>query len=169
MIAKNTGTILKFLTFTLIVIGFSSRSHAQEAKFKALFIYKFYEYIEWPGGKDKVVVGVVGKSEVYTNLQKFAAAKSDISVISINSPSETSKCDILFIPRSSKGLISTYATAIGTKSILLVTNMRSLVGDMADIGFYSENGKLRFAISEGKIKGKKMLPSSKLLSLGASK
>ena len=155
------------LGLVLVVATFSTNSsYAQESKFKALFIYKFAEYVEWPSGDKNVTVGVVGKSTVFKELSTFAASKGNMTVINISSPTESSKCDIVFVPKSQDGQVKSYSSSIGSKSILLVSENSALTGKGSDIGFYLESGKLRFLISEKDIRAKKMVPSTKLMALG---
>ena len=147
-------------------LALTNQCHAQESKFKALFIYKFAEYIEWPSGKKNVTVGMAGKSGVSKELSNFAASKGNMTVLDIGGPSDTGKCDIIFLPNSEGSKIADYNSAIGGKSILVVSENSELTGKGSDIGFYLESGKLRFLIDEKSIRNKKMTPSSKLLALG---
>lgn len=150
----------------VIAIFGANDAFAQESKFKALFIYKFAEYVEWPSGERNVTVGVVGKSDVFTELSKFAASKGNIEVISISGPSDVDKCEIIFVPLSQDSEVKSYKSAIAGKSILLVSENSNFTGKGSDIGFYLESGKLRFLISEKDILAKKMTPSNKLMALG---
>ena len=149
-----------------LICGLSQITNAQESKFKALFIYKFAEYIEWPASPAKIVVGVVGTSDVYDQLSSFAASKDNLEVRVISGSGEAKTCNIIFLPDSQNPKIGSYVSAIGGKSILLVSETSNLVPQGADIGFYLEDGKLRFLINKNSIESKKMVPSSKLLALG---
>ena len=155
------------LITSLLFVGLLSSisTNAQESKFKALFIYKFAEYIEWPGGSKDITIGVAGKTDVYDELSAFAASKSNITVIKIGAPAEVSKCQILFLPESQNAMAGAYKNSVGSKSILIVSDEKSLVGPGSDIGFFTEGGKLRFKLSESNIKQKSMVASSKLLAL----
>ena len=53
----------------------SLSSSAQESKFKALFIYKFSQYVEWPDGSKEVTIGVVGKTDVHKERFIFLRAR----------------------------------------------------------------------------------------------
>ena len=157
---KVTGLLLLF-SFLLSHMG-----QAQESKFKALFIYKFAEYIEWPTGKQNVTVGMIGKSGVSQELSNFAATKGNMTVLNISGPAEVSKCDIIFLPQSEDGQLDTYNSAINGKSILVVSENSALTGKGSDLGFFLDSGKLRFLIDEKSIRKKNLIPSSKLLALG---
>ena len=159
---------IKYSFLILFCLWLSYSANAQESKFKALFIYKFSEYIEWPSSPSKIVVGVAGETDVYNQLSKFAASKENLEVISIMSAEESSKCNIIFLPSSHDKELSSYVSNINKRSILVVSENKSLVNKGADIGFYLEDGKLRFLINKESIENKSMVPSSKLLALGTS-
>lgn len=163
---KQSKIIFGLVLFLALVI--SNQSHAQESKFKALFIYKFAEYIEWPSGKRNVTVGMAGKTGVSKELSNFAASKGNMTVLDISGPGDSGKCDIIFLPNSEGSKIADYNSAIAGKSVLVVSENSKLTGKGSDIGFYVEGGKLRFLIDEKSIRNKKMTPSSKLLALGKS-
>lgn len=152
----------------LLLVSMSFNSHAQEDKFKALFIYKFAEYIEWADGGANTTIGVVGNTAVFDELSNFAASKENINVIKISGTGDVGKCRIIFLPQNQSGQADSYASTIGDKGILLVSDKKELTGKGSDIGFYTEGGKLRFLISEKDIRRKKMTPSGKLLALGKS-
>lgn len=160
----------KIFILTLLFFTFLSSSHlkAQENKFKALFIYKFAEYVEWPNTPAKLTVGVIGNTDVFKELSNFAASKGKMDVIKINSASEASKCNMVYIPSSQDNKIGDFKTSISKKSILVVSDNSSLVTRGADIGFFVDAGKLRFKINRKNIESKSMVPSSKLLALGQS-
>lgn len=156
-----------FISVVIIALLFTlNAANAQGSKFKALFIYKFAEYIEWPSQGNEATVGVVGNSDVYEQLKTLAGQKQNLSVIQVENPSDATKCSILYLPLSQKDKTQAYSTAIGNSSVLIVSDEGELTGKGVDIGFYLEGGRLRFFISEEDIKAKKMLPSSKLLALG---
>lgn len=159
---------LVIMTILLSGVFASQDSFAQESKFKALFIYKFAEYVQWPGSPSTLTVGIVGSTDVSEKLSSFAATKGGMEVIPINSASDAAKCHMLYVPDSEDKNISLYTNFISKKSILLVADNSSRVGRGADIGFYMEAGKLRFKIDKQNIESKKLVPSSKLLALGES-
>ena len=153
------------LLFCLFVSQFAS---AQESKFKALFLYKFAEYIEWPSNPGKIVVGVAGNTDVYDHLSTFAASRGTIEVVKLQSSAGYNKCNIVYLSSASDGQFDEYKTKIANGSILLVTENMSLVSKGSDIGFFLEAGRLRFIINKESIESKSMVPSTKLLALGKS-
>ncbi len=141
---------------------------AQEDKFKALFLMKFCDYVQWPGGNGNLVIGVFGSNPVSSELSAFAAQKENIQIMEVESAADVSKCNIVFVPKNKTKSLSEVSSSIGSNSTLLVADTEDILGNGADIGFYLEENKLRFVISKDNIESKNMLPSAKLLSLGKS-
>lgn len=139
---------------------------AQEAKFKALFLVKFSDYVEWPAGNSVTVLGVVGDSEVQEAAQAYAAKKPGLQVKKISSPAEAATCSIVFLSKNGLGALSGYVSAIDKGSTLLVIDGKDKVKQGADIGFYLEDNKLRYVINIANIESKNMIPSSRLIQLG---
>lgn len=155
----------------LIILGsicclLSLNLEAQESKFKALFLYKFSEYIKWPSDSEKLVIGVLGKTDVYNQLSEFAQRRQTFDVLPLSGPEDMPKCNIVFMPNSSGANYNDYKNASADKSILLVCDDENYAERGCDICFYFDQGKLGFMINKQNIESKKMIASSKLLSLG---
>lgn len=156
----------KIIISIIVILMVASLAHAQESKFKALFIYKFSQYITWPSGGNQVTIGVLGDSPVYNELAKIAQSKSDLSIMKLSSLNKLSQCQIIYLPGSRSKSAASIQSQIGSKSILLVADDKSTTGNGSDIGFFLQGGKLRFLIHERGIRKKRMIPNSKLLALG---
>ncbi len=156
----------KLLIVSLFALLSTQFVNAQEAKFKALFLMKFCEYIEWPNGNSNLVIGVMGGNDVNGELQAFAAQKSNVQVVDVKTSEDAAKCNIVFVAGNMSKNVSSVAQTIGKNSTLLVADDDKKVKEGADIGFYLEDNKLRFVIKKANIESKNMLPSSKLLALG---
>lgn len=156
----------KLIMIGLLALLSTKSLEAQEAKFKALFLMKFCEYIEWPGGNNNLVIGVMESDDVGNELLTFASQKGNIQVKRISSANEAAQCNIVFVAGNAKKNLGSIAQRIGSNSTLLVADDEKKMDEGADIGFYLEDNKLRFVISKSNIESKKMLPSSKLLALG---
>ncbi|GAB4252988.1 MAG: hypothetical protein Tsb0034_31430 [Ekhidna sp.] len=156
---RKKGLIITIL-FTLI----AGSIHAQEDRYKALFLMKFSEYITWPDD-DTHTIGVLGFDPILEDLQKMAKSKEKVEVKRISSTSEIDGCDIVYVADSQEGMFAQVVGTVGSKSILLVTENRKWVGKGADIGFMLVDNKLGFVLNKGSIEAKKMVASSRLLAL----
>ncbi len=165
---KNAKKIrsAKGLYLLLLVLMVSAGSYAQEGKFHALFLTKFAENVRWPGASNTYVIGVAGNSSVYDYLVSFTKAKPNLSVIKLNSASEVKQCQIVFIPRSADKDISDFVDNVGNASILIVSENDRLTGKGSDIGFFLENGKMRFLVSKASLESKNLVMGTNLLGRG---
>ncbi len=157
---------LTLFAFGLVFLLVIPKSNAQESKFYALFITKFSENVIWPENLEKVRIGVIGDSKVFDHLVLFSKAKSNLEVVRVTDNNEAGKCQMLFLPKSDDGKIEDILTVIGGKSILLISENDKLTGKGSDIGFFLNDGKLRFLLSEESIKGKNLVVSNNLKALG---
>jgi hypothetical protein len=154
---------MKALLFMLLFTIWYPKSY-QEEKFKAMFITKFIEYIEWPASSQNTV-GVYASSTVQSELQALAPSKG-FQVVQVKKAEDLVSIKVLFVPNVNESKAKELLEAVGDSPILVVSDQKDAAGKTADIGFYVSDGKLRFVISKSRIEKKKMLPSSKLLALG---
>ena len=156
--------IFLMLIFSAALSWYSTPSHAQQAKYYALFVVKFTDYIQWPESKVPIVIGVYGNSEIISELGKFSA-KNKIEVLEMSSPSDIQKCQLVFLGNTKKGEFQSIKSNIGDKSILLVTENGDLVTQGAGISFYADGSKLRFKINKKITDTQNLKVSGSLLAL----
>ena len=148
------------------VLCFTS-SYGQNEKFKALFIYNFTNYIEWPTGNKSFVITVVGESPIIGELQAISKIKKVgslvIDVQKINSPSEVGNSQIVYIPASRKKNLPEIAKALSGKPILIISD--GAQGEFG-INFIEVDQKQSFQISKLNMELRKLKVNSALLALG---
>ena len=79
----KTKSIIALLLL-IALSGISIQSDAQGAKYYALFMSKFTDYIKWPGTPSQIVIGVYGSKEVTKELEKFTSKKENIKIMNIS-------------------------------------------------------------------------------------
>lgn len=167
-----------FLCFVLL--GFSTAGQVDvrqaEAHIKAVYLYNFSKYIEWPSDyrSGDFVIGVLnGNSNIINELNKMAASKTAGSqrfiIKNFKTAAEISKCNILYVPASSNGMLPEVLKKIKGQSTLLVTES---VGDAkrgAAINFVSKDSKQEFELNKGNAERCKLVVSSSLSALAIAK
>jgi hypothetical protein len=151
--------------------GFINR----EYPLKALFLYNFAGYVEWPDHafadtQRPFVIGVLGNAPVNTMLHEIAASKQvagrSIEIKHFASPDVVGPCHVLFVARD---VSSQHAGAV-------IERLRGLpvltVGESAGfaqlggcVNFYIEANKIRFEINLQAAKQQQLRISAKLLAL----
>lgn len=148
----------------------SFEAFGQNEKFKALFIYNFTKYIEWPSTNGQhFVIMVLGDSPIVTDLSSIAQVKkvgsSAITVKKIQSIAEVSDCQILYVSGNKSRLVPDLIARIQGKNILLITD--DLIGKSGfGINFIVKDGKQAFEVSKANIESNGLKINSGLLALG---
>jgi hypothetical protein len=164
------------LLFSLLVSvclsGAPASLKAQDERFKAIFIYNFTKYINWPGSHSEFVITVLGNDGVTNEIGEIATKKTvgnaKIDIIKILSPSEIKNCQILFISSSKMDLLSEVIQIAKKNNILVITEKANACKGGSGINFLSRDGKLTFEISKSNIETCGLQVSDDLLKLGIS-
>mgnify|MGYP006298725149 CR=1 FL=1 len=163
---------IKLIIATLLIFAaFHSFSQTQ-AGMKAVFIYNFTKYIEWPAEykSGDFVIGVLGSSPVTAELAKYAetrkAGSQNIVVRTYSSVGEISKCHMIYIPAEKSGELSSVISQINGNSTLIITEQSGLAKSGSGINFISNNDQVEFELNQGNITNYGMKINSKLTELG---
>lgn len=146
----------------------------REYPLKALFIYNFGSYIEWPpsafGDRQPFVIGILGSSRIESTLQEIAAAKTingrRIVVERFGSAGATKPCQILFVgrevtPQEQQLLVE----RLRNEQVLIVGESRGFAQRGAVVNFFVEANKIRFEINVEAARRHSLKISAKLLAL----
>ena len=158
-------TIIITILFSIGLSWLAFPTSAQNAKFYALFMAKFTDYIQWSNSNDQIVIGVYGSPDIISELRKFSASKGNIKVIKLSSVNDVQKCQLVFLANSKKSEFESINASIDSKQILLVTENDLFVNKGADISFFFDGTKLRFKINKNTLDSKKLKVSGSLLAL----
>ena len=154
----------------LFVGGFVTDGIAQELdKYRAVFILKFIENIQWPDQHSSISIGVLGNSRVLTELSnRINESGSKHRVSRIDYVEKAVEYDIVFVPDGVGIDIQTLVRRIGDKSVLLIAQSATKANQSADICFLHEEDKLRFILNQPTISNKGLVMNSKLQKFAAS-
>jgi hypothetical protein len=147
-------------------------SYAQNEKFKALFMYNFTKYIEWPAAQRQgdFIIGVLGNTALTKELETIAGKQKvgvqNIVVKTFISVDDIDNCSILFIPSGKSSQIGMVVAKLGTKSILIITDKDGLAKQGACINYVMDGDKLKYEINKSNIEKKGLSVSNALLALG---
>jgi hypothetical protein len=143
---------------------------AQDEKFKAIFIYNFTKYINWPASDGDFVINILGDDIIIKELANIATKKtvgnSKIIVKKILGPSDISVCQILYIDEGKTDILSEIFQIAKRNNILLISDKTNSCKSGAGINFLSKDGKLTFEISKTNIELCGLEVSSDLIKLG---
>jgi hypothetical protein len=165
---------MKRIFLLLFYLGFISTIvvQAQNEKFKALFMYNFTKYIEWPASQrtGTFIIGVLGNSSMTAELNTIAGKQKvgtqNIVVKTFNSVNDIEDCNILYLPTSKSSLIGEVINKIAGKPMLIISDKNGLAAQGACINYVMDGDKLKYEINKGSIEKRGLSVSSALLALG---
>lgn len=166
--------LLKTILCMVLLVASSSfqeKNEISEPTIKALFIYNFTKYIEWPVEKDHshIVIGFYGPSAVIEELKKICANKKvkdrELEIREANDVNEAEKCDIFFIPRNESTVFKYLNEQLQGKGVLIVTEEKGMAQKGSSINIIEVDDKIRFELNENSVKQAGLKISSQLLTL----
>lgn len=142
--------------------------YGQNERFKAMFIYNFTNYIEWPGGSgSSFIITVMGESPIIKELEEIAKRKkiggASIEVKKAGSVMEIGKTHIIFIPSNKKKLLGDVADSFTGKPVLIISdNAQGKFG----INLVDNDGKQSFEVSRSQLSEHRLKVDASLFALG---
>ena len=122
---------------------------------KAIYLYNFTKYIEWPGDykSGNFVIGVYGTyPTLLSELNRMASTKTagsqKFEIRSVASVEAASKYHILFISKENLGQFTDIATRLKGKGTLLVTEKDGMTKKGSAINFVLVDNKIKFQLNK---------------------
>lgn len=166
---RNFSLLLSVVSWLLL----SSFSEPQINSYslKALFIYNFTKHVDWPAnGSAQIYVGIVSEPLLTEKLQQILKNKKvkekTFEVVSVQSPEDAVKCQLVFIPAQQGYLLKPFIKGLEGKNVLIVTEGNDMAVKGAAISIIENNGKLTFEVNEHAITRSGLNVSKELIQLG---
>ena len=147
----------------------------REYPLKALFLYNFGGYIEWPavafrGSNDPFVIGILGSAPLDHTLREISATRKiagrAIGIERFGSADKVTPCQILFIGRDVSAQQQHAAVEkLKRHHVLIVGESEGFAGRGASVNFFVESNKIRFEINLDVAREEQLKISAKLLAL----
>lgn len=151
--------LLFCLLITLCIVskqGFTQQMNKENtnAKIKAIFVYNFTKYFEWPPNyrAENFVITVIGDLALYKELKEMAKDKKVGSqafeirtAITLN---EIEKSHMLIISNSYSNLLNEVPVKMKGKSILVIADKPGAAKNGAAINFVAVDNKQKFELNK---------------------
>ena len=170
--AKAIGAILFFSFYCLQLQA--QKSASREYQVKAVFLYNFTQFIEWPstafhGSDAPFVIGILGNDPFGKFLDEALAGEKimghAMKVERYQDVKDISSCHILFINPNYQ--LGEALTVTRNRTILTVSDAVNFMKMGGMIRFFTQNNKIRLQVNTSAVKSGKLVISSKLLRLAA--
>ena len=145
----------------------------QEYEIKAVYIYNFAKYVEWPAkafahGTDPIILGILGDNPFGSHLDKIAGKLvhgRPLVIRQIKDVQNINPCHLLFISSSEAKKLGHILPALARQPILTIADMEHFIADGGMINLLVQHNKVRFIINPAKAKEQGLTISSLLLKL----
>ncbi|MCW3102377.1 MAG: hypothetical protein JWO09_817 [Bacteroidetes bacterium] len=148
------------------------QSEEAGARIKAIYIYNFTKYIEWPAEykEGNFVIGVYGTSIPLLNeLNKMAASKTvgsqKMEIKNLTSAAEAAQCHIVYILADNSSQLADVVGKIKGKSTLIVTDKAGMAKLGAGINFSVVENKQKIELNRANIEKYKLKVASTLVEM----
>jgi hypothetical protein len=147
-------------------------SPAPEYQLKAVFLFNFAQFVEWPSnafGGQTMIIGVLGQdpfgSYLDDTVRNERVNNRQLIIQRYRSVDEVKNCHVLFISRSEAGRMDQIVSSLKYKKILTVSDTAGDSGHGVMIRFVTEQSKIKLKINVSAAKSSSLTISSKLLRL----
>jgi len=158
--------IVIFIFFITIVLS----SKAQDAPFKALYMFNISKLIDWPEEykQGDFVIAILGSSDVSKEFTGKRVIQQSIVPKEFESLSEIGKCNILYIPAEETAQLTAALSKYKGKPTLVISDGGGLAQKGSCITFVKKGTQLQIEISKTNIERQGLKVSSDLLTIGIS-
>ena len=188
MIGKRFYLITMVVLFTMESVAPSihaKSSSASEYQLKAVFLYNFAKFVEWPSesfadARAPIILGILGKDPFGTTIDQIIKSKTvkdrkltikrfekikDLRASFAGKREKGAACHILFISSSEEEYLAKILEILKASSVLTVGEMEKFTQRGGMIIFTVKENKIRFEINLDAAKRAELKISSKLLKL----
>ncbi len=149
------------------------RPASDETEVKAVFLFNFAQFVEWPSSKlpadSAIVIGVLGKDPFGKYLDETVANEivngHPLKIERYANMKHIGKCHILFINPGRSIKVDDVINRLKGKNILTVSDETGFSKQGGMIHFVTESNRIKLRVNLGSVKESEISVSSKLLSL----
>ena len=145
-----------------------------ERQVKALFLFNFAKYVDWPAGafsnsSAPIVIGVVGEDGFADEVRQIAGDRTvndrKVVIKQIGSTADLKDCQILFVRSSENGRLTEILKAVKNSAVLTVGETDRFLLQEGMINFTKKENKIHLEINLVPAQRANLKLSSKLLTV----
>lgn len=169
------GVLIFWLTAVGPVAAQSSATKFSEYEIKAVFLFNFMQFVEWPAAVSTsaaapFVIGVLGDDPFGTTLDATIRGETirdrPLTVRRGRDVADLKDCHLIFICRDQADKLGDILGSLHGSAALTVSDIESFCRHGGMIGLLTEGKRIQFEINQKEAEKSKLKISSKLLRLG---
>lgn len=152
-----------------MLVGF--KDEGNEYTIKALFIYNFTKYIEWPEQNisEHFKIGVMGEPIMNEKLAGILQGKKiynrAFEIKTVNTIDEVAGCQILIISKNANDKLKPVIDRYSKNEILIVTEYKNMATKGAGMNLIEKDQRMKFEMNDASIKKAGLKIASQLYEL----
>jgi len=160
------------LVVLALVRGAGAIELATEYQVKAVFLYNFSHFVEWPPEAfatptEPFVIGILGIDPFGARMDEAVHGElvnqHPLVIRRFRSAADIGKCQILYIDRSESAHVKPILAALDHRNTLTVADLEGSAGHGVMVEFTTESNRIRLRINADAAKTAGLTISSKLL------
>ena len=172
---KKAGAAHALMLVVLLCVtgnGCKTLPPTAEDRAEAAYLFRFSEFVEWPQKsfptpQSPLVIGVLGGNPFGDELNRLAAGRNvnghPVVIRRLTPLSDLKNCHIVFVNRSVQFRLPLIFYSAAGGNVLLVSDAPGFVQAGGMVGFFRENGKIRFEINRPAMENAGLKINSQLL------
>lgn len=169
-LSRLRALLALFLVVALTPLG--AAPSPNEYALKAVFLYNFCRFIEWPDSafpsrSGPLVIGVVGADPFGQMLEEAIAGETyhgrPIQIAHFSSPRQIRPCHLLFVSEANAGQLDQILAAVAGMNVVTVGETETFLDRGGMIALIAEQNRVRLRINSTALRTKRLNVSSKLL------
>jgi len=160
------------LAFAAITGNTPAAETSREYSLKAVFLYNFCQFIEWPetsfaSPTAPLIIGVIGDDPFGALLDETVQGEvlrgHPLRVERYRRSDDAGRCHLLFIPASEAGRAGSIVASLRGRSIVTVGESEGFLSQGGMIALVTEGSRVRLRINQAPLRAASLRVSSKLL------
>lgn len=162
-----------WLVLSAAPVVVAQTQNGPDALLKAVFIYNFAKFTEWPketwvSDNSPLIFCVVGTDELADELGQLGGKPihgRSVIVRRLNGEQISERCNVLYVADLPEERLDSLIRSIGDRPILTVSQQAKFVKAGGVIQLYREDGRIRFIVNLAAARSAGLTISSRLLRL----
>ena len=158
----------------LSFVGVGQAVPSLEYKLQAVYLFRFLQFTQWPNESFSspgapIVLGIIGTDPFDTALEEAirdeAIGGRKVVIKRFTNAAEIDQCHALYISRSEQGQLPAILARVRGMNVLTVSDIGGFADQGGMIGFFKDQGRVKFEINTTVLKATRLRIGSQLLKI----
>lgn len=169
IVCRVRWRVLACLAMTVFLCVRCLPAQQDERAVRAAFVFNLTKYVSWPARRDRLVIGVIGSTNIAQVLQQILDGKvSDgrrITVIVHSPDAELNECDVLYVAGVPLSAVKSILNRSANRPVLTVGDSEQFVRSGGMVGLVRSGDQIEIEVNLPALRSRQLDMSSRLLKM----